>query len=89
MLKMEVRNVNVKVAARYRRAGSIMAGTASAGCDGVDIELTMDSEEPANRLAELVRVSEASCYTAGALREPVPVNLVATVNGEVELKLNQ
>lgn len=82
MLKIPVENVRVKVSAKYRRAGSILAGTATAGCDGVHLELRIDSEASPEQLQELVRVAEASCYTAGALREPVPIELEAIVNGE-------
>lgn len=81
MLKIAIENVNVKVAAQYRRAGSILAGTASAGCDGVRIEVSLDSDAAPDQLGELLRVAEASCYVAGALREPVPVEVAATFNG--------
>lgn len=82
MLKIPVQNVRVRVSAKYRRAGSVLAGTATAGCEGVHLELELDSAAPQEQLRELVRVAEASCYTAGALREPVPIELAATVNGE-------
>jgi hypothetical protein len=82
MLKIDVQNVRVKVTAQYRRAGSVLAGTASSGCDKVTTELTLESEEPPDRVAQLVRMSEASCYTIGALREPTPCELVVTLNGE-------
>jgi hypothetical protein len=41
----------------------------------------MDSDEPAERVAHLIRMAEASCYTMAALRNVVPVELSATVNG--------
>ncbi len=81
-MKLNIRNLKIKVDAQFHRAGSILAGTASAGADRVQMEAIFDSDEPEDRLRELVRVAEASCYTAGALREPVPVGLSATINGE-------
>jgi hypothetical protein len=81
-MKIEVRNLRIKVDAQYRRAGSILAGTATAGADRIQIEAFFDADAPEEKLRELVRVAEASCYTAGSLREPVPVGLAATINGE-------
>lgn len=80
MMKMSVRNVRVKVTAQYHRAGSVLAGTAKAGCDSVRTELRLDCDEPADRVAQLIRMAEESCYTIGALREPTPCELVAVVN---------
>ena len=82
LLKIDARSVKVRVSARFRRAGSIVAGTVNAGCDGVTLQVEMDSDESPERIAELIRVAERSCYTAGALREPVPVELGAVINGQ-------
>lgn len=82
MMKIDVHNLKVKVDAQYHRAGSILAGTASAGADRIRLEAIFDADAPEEKLRELVRMAEASCYTAGALREPVPVGLAATINGE-------
>ena len=82
MMKIEIRNLRIKVDAQYRRAGSILAGTATAGGESFELEAIFDADAPEDQLRELVRVAEASCYTAGALREPQPVGLAATINGE-------
>jgi hypothetical protein len=82
MMKIDVRNVRVKVTAQYRRAGSVLAGTATAGCDKVTTELELESDAAEDQVAQLVRMSEATCYTIGALREPTPCELVVTLNGE-------
>ncbi|HZT07001.1 MAG TPA: hypothetical protein VFC51_08210 [Chloroflexota bacterium] len=82
MMKIAIRNARVRVHARYHRAGSILAGTATAGCDSVRTEVDLDSDEPIGRVSELLRMAEASCYTIGAIREPTPCELVASVNGK-------
>jgi hypothetical protein len=82
MMKIEIRDLRIKVDAQYHRAGSILAGTASAGADTVAMEAIFNADAPEEKLRELVRMAEASCYTAGALREPVPLALSATINGE-------
>ncbi len=81
MMKLPIRNVRVKVSARYHRAGSILAGTATAGCDTVRTDVQLDSDEPDERIAELIRVAENSCFTIGALRNPVPTELGVVLNG--------
>jgi len=43
--------------------------------------LSLDSDEPPERLAQLITMAEATCFTMAALRNPAPVALEATVNG--------
>lgn len=82
MMKMTVQNVRIKVTAQYRRGGSILAGTAKAGCDWVRTELQLEADEPEERVAQLIRMAEASCFAMGAVRDPTPCELVATMNGK-------
>ncbi len=79
---MEPRNVAIKVTARYRREGSVIEGTARVRCEGVTTELTLDCDDTAERIGQLIRMAEASCYTMAALREPVDAQLIPTVNGQ-------
>jgi len=81
MMKLPIRNLRVRVGAEYHRAGSVLAGTATAGCDSIRTNVQLDSEEPEERIAELIRVAENSCYTIGALRNPVPCELAVELNG--------
>jgi len=81
-LKMEPKNVRIKVTAKYFREGSVIAGTAKAICDGITTELSLESDEPAERVAQLIKMAEASCYTMAALRNAVPCDLVSTVNDQ-------
>lgn len=78
---MEPKNVRIKVTARYHRAGSILAGDARTTCDSIKTELSLDSDEPPERVAQLIKMAEATCFTLAALRHPAPVALEATVNG--------
>jgi hypothetical protein len=80
-LKMEPRNVRIKVGARFFREGSVIAGTARSFCDSIATELHLESDELPERISQLIRMAEASCYTMAALRNVVPVELCATVNG--------
>jgi hypothetical protein len=81
-LHIEPKNVRITVTARYHREGSILAGNAQTRCDSIRTELSLDSDEPPERIAQLIKMAEATCFTIAALRNPAPVELDATVNGQ-------
>ena len=81
-LHIEPKNVRIKVTARYTRTGSVLAGDAKTLCDSIHTALSLDSDEPPERLAQLITMAEATCFTMAALRNPAPVALEATVNGQ-------
>lgn len=80
-LHIEPHNVRITVTARFHRDGSILAGDAHTTCDSIKTELALDSDEPPERVAQLIKMAEATCFTIAALRHPAPVALEATVNG--------
>jgi hypothetical protein len=51
-------------------------------CDSIKTELSLDSDEPPERVAQLIKMAEATCFTLAALRNPAPVALEASVNGQ-------
>ena len=81
-LKVEPKNVRIKVTAKYFREGSVIQGTAKVTCDSIRAELSLDSDEPPERIAHLIQMAEASCFTIAALRNNTPCELVSTVNGQ-------
>ena len=81
-LHVEPQNVRIKVTAKYYREGSVLAGNAHTLCDSITTELSLDSHEPPERVAQLIKMAEATCFTMAALRNPAPVALHATVNGQ-------
>jgi hypothetical protein len=81
-LRIEPKNVRITITARYSREGSVIAGDARTLCDSIKTELALDSDEPPERVAQLIRMAEATCFTLAALRNPAPVTLEAIVNGQ-------
>jgi len=81
-LKIEFRNASVRVHGLYSREGSVLAGDIEAFADSITTELSLDSDEPPERVTQLVKLAEASCFTIAALRKPTPVELKVTLNGE-------
>ena len=79
---MEPKNVRIKVTAKYFRDGSVIAGDAKSVCDAITTELSLDSDEPPERVAQLIKMAEATCYTMAALRNAIPCELVSTVTSQ-------
>lgn len=81
-LHIEPKNVRIKITARYSRQGSVIAGDAHTRCDSIKTELSLDSDETPERVAQLIKMAEATCFTLAALRNAAPVALAAAVNGQ-------
>jgi len=81
-LKVSYSNPRVRVIAQYAREGAILAGTMHSWCESIKTELQLDSDEPRDPIAQLIRMAEASCFTLGTVRSSTPAELIVTVNGE-------
>jgi hypothetical protein len=81
-LHIEPKNARITITAKYSREGSVLAGNARTRCDAIKTELSLDSDEPPKRVAQLIKMAEATCFTLAALRNRAPVALEATVNGQ-------
>jgi hypothetical protein len=82
MMKLALRNVRVDQTTRFYRAGSVLAGSIKSGSLGIEVNIDVDSDEPAERIAELIRVAKASCFTHGAIADPVEVETHLRLNGQ-------
>ena len=81
MMKMKVTNASVKVRFRKFLGGSVLKGTVYNRWDGVDTHLALQSEEPAEKLAHLIRNAKNGCFAEGLITQPVPLNSTIEVNG--------
>ncbi len=81
MLKIPVRKARVHVRMRNKQEGSVLQGTVRASCLGVETQLELESDEPPERVAALVRTAENGCFTLQALLAPVSVARAVTLNG--------
>ncbi len=59
-----------------------MAETVHTSCTGVETHLEIESEEDPSKIAKLARISEAGCYVIQSLRNPTPVSLQISLNGQ-------
>jgi len=82
MLKMKVEKARMHVTARYKVEGSVLNDTVQAQVVGVETRLELESPEPPEKIARLVRNAERGCFVMQGLINPVPVASVAILNGQ-------
>src|SRR4051812_37759256 len=88
MMKMTVSNASCKVRFRKFLGGSVLKGTVYNRWDSVDTHLLIESEEPPDKLAHLIRNAKAGCFAEGLITQAVPLNSTVEVNGRAfELNL--
>ncbi len=81
MMKVSVNKARVHVAMRNKQEGSVLQGTVKASCLGIETRLELESDEPPEQVAAMVRNAENGCYTMQALLEPVRFTSTVTLNG--------
>lgn len=81
MLKVNFTAARCTVKAHWTSEGSVLEGTISSTCHGVETHTEITSDDDLPRIAALLRNAEGGCYAQAALQQPVPVTGTATVNG--------
>ena len=61
--------------------GSARDRTLEGGALGLETHIEIESDEPPERIRDLVQMGEQTCFTLGALKERVPVRTRVTLNG--------
>lgn len=80
--KLVLQDERVKVTAHFREQGSVLRGDAAGFCEGFNIEMRLESAEPVEEMAQLVRLARQMCFTEVALTNPVSVTVNQWLNGE-------
>jgi|SRR2546421_12101823 len=81
MLKVTVTGMRMRASARYRVTGSVLNDTVQGEMLGADTVLELDSPDPPDRVARLVRNAERGCFVMQALLRPVPISSTIVLNG--------
>jgi hypothetical protein len=81
MMKVSVSKARVHVSMRNKQEGSVLQGTVKASCLGIETRLELESDEPPERVAAMVRNAENGCYTMQALLETVRFTSTVNLNG--------
>jgi len=80
--KIEFKKAKISQIARYFREGSALAGTMAGGPDSLETQIDIESDEPPERVRELVKLAEQTCYALQTLIGTMPVQSTATLNGQ-------
>jgi OsmC-like protein len=81
MLKVNITTIRMRVRAHYRTEGSVLNDTVKAQMVGADTTPDIDSPDPPERVAKVVRNAERGCFVMQALLQPVPVTGETRLNG--------
>ena len=82
MLKVTVNGMRMRVRARYRVDGSVLSDTIQGQMLGAETTLEIDSPDPPERVARVVRNAERGCFVMQALLNPVPIAGTTVLNGQ-------
>ena len=82
MMKMKINDANCRVILRKHLGGSVLKGTVFNRWEGVSTHLKVESDEPAEKLAHLIRNAKAGCFAEGLITQQVPLHSIIEVNGE-------
>jgi hypothetical protein len=74
--------VRLEQTTRFFMKGSVREQTLHGGARGLETHVEIESKEPPERIEELVRMAEQTCFTLGAWTQTVPMTMSATLNGE-------
>ena len=83
MLKVSVTRMTMHVKASFRVTGSVLNDTVEAEMLGAETRLELDSPDPPERVAKVVRNAERGCFVMQALLRPVPVMGQTLLNGRL------
>jgi len=82
MMKMKVAGAKCRVTFRKHLGGSVLKGTVFNRWEHVTTHLKVTSDEPADRLAHLIKNAKAGCFAEGLVTQQVPLHSHIEVNGE-------
>jgi len=80
-MKTKINKARVFVKAKFKSEGSVLRETVKAVGLGFETRLELDSDEPAERVAAVVRNAENGCFVLQSILNPVPVERKFTLNG--------
>jgi hypothetical protein len=69
------------VTASFHEEGSVLRGDKHGSCEGFEIEVAMESDEPAETIREMLRLAHAMCFTEAALTQVNRIEVSHRLNG--------
>lgn len=82
MMKMQVSDPKCRVVMRKHLGGSVLKGTVFNKWEDISTYLTVQSDEPPEKLAHLIKNAKAGCFAEGLITQQVPLHSHIEVNGK-------
>lgn len=82
MLKVEINSAKAQTKGRFLTTGSAIAGTIEGSCEGIEMNVEVESSAEREKVLHVIRQAEQGCYAMMALRQPTSVTVTTTLNGE-------
>ena len=82
MMKVSVDRVQAHISLSVGAEGSVLAQTIQARADKIEISYEMESSEPPERIAGLVRNARNGCYVRQTIGRPELFHDTITLNGQ-------
>ena len=71
--KLNLKSVRLKQTTRFFIKGSALQGTLRGGSLGLETQIEIESDEPPDKIRQLIRMGEQTCFTLQSLIHPLPL----------------
>lgn len=81
---LRVRSFKIELRARFTKStiDPGAGGQTPGGCEGLDLHVFVDSDEPGERVTEVIRVCRSACMALQSFTNPVPAVTAVHFNGQ-------
>jgi uncharacterized OsmC-like protein len=83
MFKIRVDDAEIRVRVHWCIAGSVMEETLKVDCTGVDMDVSLVSDEAPERIAWLVSAAREGCFVEAVLAAPIEADVTLSLNDRV------
>ena len=82
MTKTKIDHAECRCEFDIRQTGSIIRDTAASDVLAFRTHLSVESSEPLERIARVIRLAKRTCFAEQLVRNPIDLTSTFTVNGE-------
>ena len=87
MMKLKIKKASCRVEFDYVLRGSVLKATVNTTWEGVKTHIEVESIEPSEKIAALVRIAKGGCFAENMITQAVPLTSEVKLNGEaLEIK---
>jgi hypothetical protein len=79
--KVTIKSAKCRTELDFYLTGSVKRGDVEAGCSEARTHLEVESDDPPEAVAEVVRLAHTGCFLEQLIARPVPVRSTLRLNG--------